>query len=330
MTQHSIDPERMAALLDGRLEAQARDQLLAELANSEDGLGTLSDTAALLRNLELAEASPDVVPAPDHAENVAQPAAVDVVAQKPLTLLSSTGDSHDATKQRRQRTSSPRSWAIAAALVGIVGIGLWYRSTAATGRLNYPADMIALLNTPEGVHPAPVAWSTTRGPADRLSASARGVRFGARATEIEIAARSRDASTVARLAAEMATLLNGAKGSGLAVQLYEQIATTSQPVQVDQLRERWDTAITLLDRESALLGAWLVTAREAVAQRDGGFFQKPGSRDVIRSLGARIPSAPSVERQAVGDLESLAQGATPSSWDALDRALTTLLNALAN
>jgi hypothetical protein len=330
MTRHSIDPERMAALLDGRLEAQAREQLLAELAKSEDGLGTLSDTAALLRNLELAGVPSDiVVPPANDAPSVAQPPAIDVVAPKPMLLRESGGDRVETTKQLKPRSSSPWSWAIAAGLVGIVGIGLWYRSTG-SARLDYPTDMIALLSTPEGAHPAPVAWSTTRGPADRLSPSARGVRFGARATEIEIAARSRDAVTVSRLAAEMATLLRGAKGSGLAVQLYEQIATTSQPVvDVNQLRERWDTAITLLDRESALLGAWLVAAREAVAQRDAGFFQKPGSREVIRNLSARIPSAPSTERQAVVDLESLAQGATPP-WEPLDRDLTTLLNALAN
>src|SRR5688572_3407035 len=68
MREPSIDPERLAALLDGRLSDDEREALLADLARSEDAMEALGDAAAVLRELEQAgdvpteEALADVAP----------------------------------------------------------------------------------------------------------------------------------------------------------------------------------------------------------------------------------------------------------------------------
>src|SRR5438270_491112 len=56
--RRDIDAERLAALLDGRLQEAERDALLAELAAHDDGAGALGDVAAVLRDLEAAGAVP--------------------------------------------------------------------------------------------------------------------------------------------------------------------------------------------------------------------------------------------------------------------------------
>jgi len=59
------DAERLAALLDGRLDARARAALLVELTTSTDARDALADAAAALRDLERAGHIPATdLPAP--------------------------------------------------------------------------------------------------------------------------------------------------------------------------------------------------------------------------------------------------------------------------
>src|SRR5215208_5211320 len=62
----TIDPERLAALLDGRLDERARSEILAQLAASEADLEVMADAAAVMREMEMAETlvAADAVGAP--------------------------------------------------------------------------------------------------------------------------------------------------------------------------------------------------------------------------------------------------------------------------
>ena len=60
MINRPIDPERLAALLDGTLDPEERDRLLAQVAASDADAAVFGDTAEVLRVLEAeAAVTPD-------------------------------------------------------------------------------------------------------------------------------------------------------------------------------------------------------------------------------------------------------------------------------
>ena len=207
----SIDPERLAALLDGTLEEHDRLQLLSELARSEQDLEVLGDLAEVTRNMERrgtstaspgqpqsgsvgATTEPDVPPTPDAARDGSPPGDTRSSAA-PKDVAGVTHSARDAKSRTavaaasspvRVRASSrwnflrgTRSWtAIAAGVLMLVSAGLLYRSRVRTLDpsllVESPAEAVILL---AAAIPASsdsvsvVPWPGVRGPDSDLLSS---------------------------------------------------------------------------------------------------------------------------------------------------------------
>lgn len=330
MNEPEVDPRRLAALLDGRLDERERRALLDELAASDDALALYGDAAAVLREIES-----DTLPAPGPEGDDAT--ARHVVASKegqhttsPPSARPARGGAHEASTTGRRRSFRTARWVAVAATVAAVAVVpmLWQRTQSGDGAPAY----VAQLSTPDTglpLHWNGTPWATTRGPADPLPARARGVRIGARLADLELLARARDARA-AKVAAELAVLLDEVPGSGPAVAVLDTIralAVAGAVVAPTLLATGHAAATAVAGTASVALGAWVEAARIAARQRDAAFFRRPASRAAL----ARARSSPEVETTTPGLAERLGRLPAPDDargWQEIDRELTALLGAL--
>ncbi|MBD0319112.1 MAG: hypothetical protein ICV87_02190, partial [Gemmatimonadetes bacterium] len=152
------DDERLAALLDGRLDEREREALLARLAASDDEYYLFSDTASLLRELEEEE----------EEEEKVVPIAV----------------------PRRRRWSTPARWAIALPLAAMLaGVAI---VTARAREENAAGDPVRLASRLEG-EGLPAGWtgrprwSSDRGGASGGERGTQAVRAGALMVDLAVA-----------------------------------------------------------------------------------------------------------------------------------------------
>lgn len=303
MTKSIPDPERLASLLDGRLDEAQRAELLELLASSEDAFEAYLDAVAITQELEDAPDEPGVIP-----------------LQQPPPA-------------RGWRWPDGRWLALAAAVVGIVLIPLLWRGPGAPD-LRDPGQFVTLLEAeraglPVGWNGRP--WSTTRGAGDPLSPQARAVRVGARLTDLELAVRAGESATTALLAAEIAALLQAVPASGPLAAVYREIERRAgePPERLEPLLEQGrDSIAQILGEGFVALGAWAEAARVAAARRDAGFFRSRTTSAVLD----RTRKHPSLDEQARGSVEQIrsairAEGAP--DWGALEREITQMLRALA-
>jgi hypothetical protein len=96
--------ERLAALLDGRLDAHRRDELLTELAASEDDFDAYADAVAITAELEGAAAeAPPVRAVSDASPTQAVPDAPPIHADPGVTPI-------DAAPRRGGAASRRAGW----------------------------------------------------------------------------------------------------------------------------------------------------------------------------------------------------------------------------
>lgn len=304
-----IDPERLAALIDGRLGPREREAVLAQIAaSSDETVEVFADALAVTRELE------------------ASSSAEGLEALSPAVVRTWRG--------MRWRTPGGLA-AIAAALVAVVVVPTWL-STLDSEAAHDPGRFVrALAEVDRGL---PVDWDTqpwgaTRGAADALSPEARALRVGARMVDLELTARTGDPRT-AELAASVVALLEGIPGAAPAATEYRTLASAdsaASPEQLTRLAERARrTAAPFVDRDYLKFGAWLEAARVAAAARDTGFFGSRASREAVEEARKlRGLSAP--ERAAVNSLHATSGLSTRrrgTDWDALGRTLTRMLGTL--
>lgn len=335
MTDPTPDARRMAALLDGRLDADARQQLLGELAASDEALDAYADAAAVLAELE----REGVVGRAGGANgDVDSPAAASTIPASAATPERSTPVVSIA-QARARRQPEPRwrvpRWAALAAGIAVVAAApaLWWRGHPAgeDGAAGGDAASYAALLAPEaraaGLPPGwdGTPWRTTRGAGDPLTPEARAVRVGARLTDLELAAAARDTAAVRAVAAEVAALLDGVPGAGAAAAAYRALGTSAPADTAALARARRDAAL-VAGEESVALGLWLEAARVAAARRDAAFFRTAESRAALggaRGSGAgRERRSDAVDRVA----RALAVGNAPR-WPEAQHDLTVLLAA---
>ncbi|HEY7771370.1 MAG TPA: hypothetical protein VIB55_24580, partial [Longimicrobium sp.] len=171
MKDSRLDDERLAALLDGDLSEQERNELLAELSPFDDDYQVLVGTAALLHEMEVQERQSqgrDAPPAPGAAIPLRPPA--------------------------RRRWGSPGRWAALAA--GVAGIalaaGLAGRGSQGADAVRLAAGLEANTRLPEGWTER-ARWSSPRGDPSSRSSSAQAVQAGALLVDLAVAVRTRDA-----------------------------------------------------------------------------------------------------------------------------------------
>lgn len=299
----AIDPERLAALIDGRLDPHEREALLAQIAaSSDEDVEVFADALAVTRELEGS-----------------------TEGREATTLA-------EARARRRMRWRRPAGLlAIAAVLVTVFVLPRWQRTGGEDAR--DPGRFVgALAQADRGL---PVDWDTqpwgvTRGAADMLSPEARALRVGARMTDLELAARAADPRT-AELAASIVALLEEIPGAAPAATEYRALMSVdsgSSREQLTRLAERARrTASSFVDRDYLELGAWLEAARLAAAARDTAFFDSRTSRDVL-DHARELRGLPPPARAALDSLSAVGRGRDALDWSALGRTLTSLLGAL--
>ncbi len=292
------DAERLAALLDGRLDERQRAEAVGRLASSDDEFEAFVDALAVTRELEAADAAAGVTPL--------RPRARQPWWQRP--------GGHWA--------------AVAAVLVGLALLPvLWSRSGGPDAE--DPARFAAQLSPagsglPAGWNPSP--WGTTRGPGDPLTPEARAVRLGALLTDLEVVVKAQD-TAAARVAARIGGLLEGVRGGALAAAPYRELSGRAgePPERLAPLLEegREGVAAAVADVEYLELGAWAEAGRIAARRRDAEFFRSRVSRDALDGAAELT-----VGNRAAGAAVERVRAAGVDDWDALEGGFTELLKVL--
>lgn len=302
MEESSIDAERLAALLDGRLDERQREELLARLASDEAAFEAFAEALAVTRALEAEDAAPAVVPFRTRSAGW---------WQRPVV----------------------RGLAVAAGLAALVAIP-WATQRTGDPAGGDPVLAMARLGSPEGLPAAwnGTPWSVRRSRGQAVTSQGRSIRAGARLVDLEIAAGDGDAESTSRIARDLSALLDGVPAAGPVAAVYETIhRRAAEPhAELETLLEQGRTSITtLLDEELVRLGAWVEAARLAAARQDEEFFQAAETRAVLESAIADSELTADA-RAASQRVLDVIRAETPPSWPALDRELTTLLQSLAS
>jgi len=298
MNRPAIDPARIAALIDGRLDDAERIALLAELDASPEAFELYTDVVAALR---------------DTGRETLAAAPIDT----PIQSL-------------RLKRRGPGTYRIALALAAVVvfaaaislfrlrpGIGLrdpvtmaaWVRSGAATTDL--------WRQTP---------WSELRGPGDAQSPSARAVRIGARIIDFELLSRARDAGS-AEVAQQIAALLDAIPGGSVAAAEFRALAAAGTGEVSEEDRRRAATfAEQVAGERFVRIGAWLESARAAAGQRDTAFFRAAQRRRDLSALREMAGTSPT----GANALGRLAAAAALLDWPSISNSAADALGQLAS
>jgi hypothetical protein len=285
-----LDPNKLAALIDGHLSAADRDVVLARLSASPDDLELVADVLAVAGELD------------DGVTDIRSAAAKRTPRRPPLT----------------------RWLSVAAAILVIATLPVMMRY-ATTPKVDGYASLLS-----NRVALAPgwdqLAWSATRGSADDISERARAVRAGALTTAIDVSVAHAD-SAVTRLARQMASLLAGVTGANDAMSTYARMAENGASVSPAQVRTaRADAREAILPREFDN-GAWLEAARIAAVDHDTAFFNTTASRAQLAAL-KRDPPGDDRTRADVFSVGRFIEG-HDWDWDALADKTTSILAFLA-
>ena len=304
MNGSPIDPERLAALLDGRVTGRERAELLARLAADGEALEAYADALAVTDELE--------------REDEAAGAEAEGARVLPFRPA------------RRQAWRPGPRLALAASLAAVaVGVTAW-GLVRGRGGDDDPGRYAALLGRPglpAGWDAAP--WTAARAPDETLDPRARAVRVGARITDLEAAAAARDSLAARQAAADVGALLGALPAAGPATSVYDELrrragepATALAP-----LRERGRrTAARLAGEDGVALGAWAEAARLAASRREEGFFRTRATRDALERAAGDAALPPPALEAAKRIRAALAASIAPD-WGAMEREATRMLAA---
>jgi hypothetical protein len=291
-----IDPERLAALIDGRLGAAERRAILNQLASAdEETLAAFADAVAVRGELD----DGTVVRAPDGAWH------------------------------RRPRWTRAAWLSAAAAIVAAAGIG-GYAWRTSIDTYEDPTRYSDFVQGAGLESPAMHLWTTRGGSAAPSARSeALAVRIGACITDLGLAARTGDAAA-REIVASIIRTLSDVDGSTNAIAKYRRVEADlragARPGE-DQLRDAARSAALAAGPSATRAGAWVQAARVAAARQDRAFFAHAASRAVLDSITrAQLPEP---AQEAVVRVRGETSDRDPD-WPALRGALTDLLGALSD
>jgi len=298
------DDERLSALLDGRVQGQQREELLAHLAANEDDYAVFTSTASALRALE---------------EEDARAAAAKQEGVIPL-------------RRPARGPALPLRWlALAASVATIALIGsltVWSRGSWVGDPVRWAAHA-APQGLPEKWNRAP--WSV-RGSGNRPH-DEDAVRAGAMLVQLASAAQAGDTASVYLLARQLAERYG--RGTDADAPLRRIAARPGAPA--DSLAELIVQArdgLARLGRKPLEMGSWAEAARLAARNRNDEFF-RDGDRinRVTRGMlrrATRLAGDDAAAHAAVKDVSAALSGDQPLRWEALEQSLTTLLTEIAS
>jgi len=298
-----VDPELVAALLDGALSPADRAQALERLARSPEDYELFVESAALLRDLDA-----------DGAGAPPRPVAL------PATLPSMA-----AVRPRRWMTPALVGLPLAAVLAGVLVL---------SGNRGVRAEDL-LGSVPPVLAPGwdQIPGSSTRGSPESAE-QAREFQIGAYLAQVEIAFDAGDAVAAENVLGELGELLGRLDGGGATEGEYAALQARTAPgtpvdgLESDRVRARESLVALLRDSPWFELGLWAEQARLATLANQPGFFSERAVR-VLDRLAARVAEERDEEDRLVSHLRKLqrllADGASPSELRAIRATLTDVM-----
>lgn len=314
MNEPRHDDERLAALLDGRLEGPERDELLAYLAAAGEDYEVLVDTAAILR-----EAEEDEIAQAIEAGNGANPLPPEVVppsVRKPAA--------------RWPRRRALRWIATFVVLAGLVVLG----RVAWTGRQAPAAGVVQLAarvaQPGEGL---PDRWEASspgisaRGGEADVGSPGDAARAGALLLRLGVAIQAGDAEDTRLLSLQVQEIFD--QNGGLDLKQIEARAGEPADSLAPLLQRATARLETLFDPDHLRLGAWVEAARIAAYQRKKAFFHAGDTPATLQKAEQLIAGDPGAQG-AVQRIRGAIATAGGPDWAVLTTDLERLQHALTN
>lgn len=295
------DDERLSALLDGRVQGQQREELLAHLSANEDDYAVFTSTAAALRALEEEDAR-------------------------------AAGKEQEDVIPLRRPSRGPwlpmRSLAVAASIATIALVGTLTLRTSGAGA----GDPVQLAERagPQGL---PAGWDRTPWSGVRGSGSAspdqEAVRAGAMLVQLAAAAQVGDTAAVRLLAQQLNERYGRGTGAGTSLRRIADRSDTSPDSLTALIGQATDRLARGLGPKPLELGAWVEAARLAAKHQRDEFFDDGASRGMLRRA-ERLEDDDAAVGAAVDRVRDALRVDRPSRWAALENSLTALLIEIAS
>jgi len=311
----SIDPETIAALLDGRLRGEERARVLAAIDASPELLAIVGDAAEIR----------ELLGPTDRTETDQPNAPADTPAERSATISPPARPETNAPRLAfRRRPMWLFATLAAAAVVIVASVPLLVRRSRTD--FSTPRIVAAL------AHPAATAaelpgdaWGTMRGVGDAASTDGHVVRIGARLADAQLLNAAGD-TALRSVAAQIAALLETIPGAAIDAPTFRQLAATTPGAAAEgMLREGTAGAERELSPNELRAGTWLETARIASARGDTSFF----SGAMNDNAKSAVLSAAQGPNHALADSLVAAISAPTRDMGLISNLSTRLLAALA-
>ena len=306
MSNERLDPETLAAFLDGTLSASDRERLLRTAAPGGDAYEHLIEAQALLYD--------------GVAVEEARPLAVSVASDPPAKNRASTS---------ARWWTSGTTWKLGALLMAasVTVIVLRWRAglpdaSPTSGTVKHVMALAAGTN-PDSAFGAgwhQINWSITRGASQPADDGVYAFRLGVRFVDLAVALSSSDTSTRRMLSRTLVALASNAEtGSPVAVRI-EALAGADRPT-VEEVSSVGDDLRTLVVHRAAYDAAvWTEAARAGARANHSTFFARDGTpmkelRRVIAELEALSPPGPAPTAEVLQTLRQVDEQSRTSPAD---------------
>lgn len=249
MSDNAIDPERLAAMLDGTSSASERDALLRALAQSPEELDAYADAAAALEGLN---------------EPVAERADL---------------PSRQSVPSRRWR-----NWGGLAAAALVVTAGAVMLRQGSGGDAD-PARRLIESELALPTQWSSQTWGSARGIGASVTPDVRAARAGVLYADLIMA--SRDGTRADSIANTLAALIDDVPGSAATVSILHSWSTGSASSQ-DRATTLQASLASLVSRERFTEAVWLESARVAALAHDAEYLKTAMPTSVDLALRAII------------------------------------------
>jgi hypothetical protein len=316
------DDERLAALLDGKLDGRQREELLADLAASDDDYEVFADTASILRQVE--EEDEAALFAENVVEDRGGPGTGSVLRQIDADPATENHPSNGVIPFRPRLRARPwQRWAAIAAGLGGIAVAATFAARQGSSPRAEPMRLAATLeHRDQGVPEGWAGWpSSSRGEGDPASAA----QAGALLVVLSVAVQARDTADVQLYSEQLRSRYEPAMPSSPFRRLAERPGAPADSLErlvslgTDRLADR-------LGRPHLELGAWVEAARLAADRRDGAFFQGDGA---VPRNAERLLSADTAAARALQRVRTALPATGPPRWNVLTPSLDTLRTKLA-
>lgn len=339
-TRPPIDPEELAAFIDGRLEGERRQAMIARLAEDEDAYDLYDEVVRVREELAALE---------DDPAKPAVPIDVTAEAREPGRR---SGTAKASVVPLPHRTGSPRpgwgtaGWLAMAAALAVAILAGWL-ILRPRGPVAGSSDLLARFD-PATVGPrAAGAALETLGTVVRgsepliaeLSAEERAAYFklGVRAFDLALAAEAGETDLTRRRLEEIDRLLDDVPFSFVHEETYQELlrrfssgeSLTSLRLDVAAAEAELEAELDLPEQPYFAFGRWLEAVRIAAVMGDRRFLDSRAARRPLRHF-LEVPPSPAVMERLNAVSRELERGAENANLYALRQELKVILGVCAD